>query len=317
MHPMTSVASPTLWVGFNAFVLVLLMLDLFVFHRKAHEVRAKEALGWSAFWICLSLAFNGLIYFWFGRKAALEFATGYVIEKALSVDNLFVFLVIFGFFKVPKQLQHRVLYWGVLGALILRIVFILSGAALLQRFHFVIYFFGAFLVYTGAKLLLQKEQEFDPEKNSVLKLVRRFVPSVSTYHGTAFFIREQGKRLATPLFIVLIVIEVTDIMFAVDSIPAIFAVTQDPFLVYSSNIFAILGLRALYFALAVVMDKFHYLKIGLAFVLMFVGAKMALHDLYAVPVGLSLGIIVLLLGGSIVASLMRPKKESSARNEQE
>ncbi len=314
---MTSVANPTLWVGFNAFVLALLMLDLFVFHRKAHEVKAKEALGWSAFWIGLSLAFNGLIYFWFGRKAALEFATGYVIEKALSVDNLFVFLVIFGFFKVPKALQHRVLYWGVLGALLLRIVFILSGVALLQRFHFVIYFFGAFLVYTGAKLLLQEEQEFDPEKNSILKLVRRFVPSVSTYRGTAFFIREQGKLLATPLFIVLIVIEVTDIMFAVDSIPAIFAVTQDPFLVYSSNIFAILGLRALYFALAVVMDKFHYLKVGLAFVLMFVGAKMALHDLYAVPVGLSLGIIVLLLGGSIVASLMMPMKESGAGNEQE
>jgi tellurite resistance protein TerC len=306
---MTSIASPALWVGFNVFVFVLLMLDLFVFHRKAHEVSAKEALGWSAFWIALSFAFNGLVYFWFGQKAALEFATGYVIEKALSVDNLFVFLVIFGFFKVPKELQHRVLYWGVFGALVLRIIFILSGAALLQRFHFIIYIFGAFLVYTGAKLLFQKEEEFDPEHNVVLKLVRRFIPSVPTYRGTAFFIREGGKRYATPLFIVLIMIELTDIVFAVDSIPAIFAVTQDPFLVYSSNIFAILGLRALYFALAVVMDKFHYLKVGLAFVLMFVGAKMLIVEWYKVPVGLSLGVIVALLGGSIVVSLLKPVKE--------
>lgn len=297
------------WLGFNALVVFLLALDLLVFHRKAHEIRAKEALGFSAFWIALALLFAGVVHFEFGAKASLEFLTGYVIEKALSVDNLFVFVVIFAYFQVPKELQHRVLYWGIMGALLLRGVFILSGSALVQRFHFVMYFFGAFLVYTGAKLLFADEQEQDLEQNRVLRLLKRWIPSTSEFHGPAFFVREGGRRLATPLFFVLVVVEATDVVFAVDSIPAIFAVTQDPFLVYSSNIFAILGLRSLYFALAVVMDKFHYLKIGLAFVLSFVGGKMLIADFFKVPIGISLSVILALLLGSVLASVLFPPKQ--------
>lgn len=304
--PMTSIASPALWVGFNVVVFFLLLADLFVFNRNAHEIRMREALGWSAFWIALSLAMNGLIYYWFGDGPALEFLTGYVIEKALSVDNLFVFLVLFTYFQVPKHLQHRVLFWGVFGALILRASFIVAGAALIQRFHPIIYFFGAFLVFTGFKLLFQKEENMDPEQNRVLILLRRWVPAVSTYRGTAFFVREGGKRLATPLFFVLVVVEFTDIVFAVDSIPAIFGVTDDPFIVYSSNICAVLGLRALFFALAAVMDRFHYLKIGLALVLIFVGVKMAIADFFHIPIGASLLAILFLLTGAVALSLLRP-----------
>jgi tellurite resistance protein TerC len=297
------------WLGFNALVVFLLALDLLVFHRKTHEIRAKEALGFSAFWIALALLFSVAVRVEFGAKASLEFLTGYVIEKALSVDNLFVFVVIFAYFQVPKELQHRVLYWGILGALLLRGVFILSGRALVQRFHFVMYFFGAFLVFTGAKLLFADEQEHDLEQNRVLRLLKRWVPSTSEFHGPAFFVRQGGRWLATPLFFVLVVVEGTDVVFAVDSIPAIFAVTQDPFLVYSSNIFAILGLRSLYFALAVVMDKFHYLKIGLAFVLSFVGGKMLVADFYKVPIGVSLSVILGLLVGSVLASMLFPPKQ--------
>ncbi len=296
-----------LWIGFTALVLVLLALDLFVFNRKAHEVKIREALAWSAFWIGMSLTFNLGIYFWFGSERALEFLTGYVIEKALSVDNLFVMLVIFSYFSVPARLQHRVLFWGILGAMVCRALFIVLGAALLQYFHWIFYVFGAFLVFTGIKLLLQREEEVHPERNPVLRVFRRLVPMVSGYRDTHFLVRESGRWLATPLLMVVVVIEATDIVFAVDSIPAIFAITTDPFIVYTSNIFAILGLRSLYFALAAMMDRFHYLKIGLGLVLTFVGAKMLIADWIQVPIVVSLAIVLALLTGSIVTSLLRPK----------
>ena len=302
-----SVGTPALWVGFTAFVLVMLVVDLGVFHRKAHQVSLREALGWTAVWIGLALAFNVGVFFWFGSERALEFLTGYLIEKALSVDNLFVFLVIFSYFRVPATLQHRVLFWGVLGALVMRAVFIVSGAALLQRFHWVIYLFGGFLVFTGIKLLASKESEVHPEHNPVLRLFGRVVRLLPEYWGSAFTVVQAGKRYATALLMVLVVVETTDILFAVDSIPAIFAVTTDPFIVYTSNICAILGLRALYFVLAGMMDKFHYLKVGLGLVLSFVGVKMLLVDLYKVPIAVSLGVVAMLLVGSVAASLLWPQ----------
>ena len=300
-----SIGTPALWIGFTTFVLVMLALDLGIFHRKAHEVRVKEALGWTAVWVSLALVFNVGVYFWFGSERALEFLTGYVIEKALSVDNIFVFIVVFTAFSVPANLQHRVLFWGILGALVMRAIFIVLGAALLQQFHWVIYIFGAFLVFTGIKLLVQKSDEIHPEKNPLFRLFRRFVPSVSDYRGGRFTVVEGGKRYATPLLLVLVAIETTDLVFAVDSIPAIFAVTTDPFIVYTSNIFAILGLRALYFALAGMMGKFHYLKVGLSLVLVFVGTKMLIAGVFKIPILVSLGVIVALLAGSVVASLLR------------
>jgi tellurite resistance protein TerC len=307
--PVESIGSPALWVGFTAFVLAMLALDLGVFHRKAHEVHFKEALAWSAVWVSLALAFNLLVYQWFGAERGLEFLTGYVIEKALSVDNVFVFLVLFSFFAVPAAYQHRVLFWGILGALVMRAIFIMAGAALLQRFHWIVYVFGAFLVVTGVKLLLHREGEVHPERNPAYRLFRRFVPAVTEYRGSRFTVVENGRRYATPLLAVLVVVEATDVVFAVDSIPAIFAVTRDPFIVYTSNIFAILGLRALYFLLAGVMDKFHYLKVGLAIVLCFVGAKMLLVDVYKIPIVASLAVVASLLAGSVVASLLWPRAE--------
>ena len=300
-----SIGSPLLWIGFTVFVLAMLALDLGVFHREAHAVRVREALGWTAVWIALAMVFNLGVYYWFGAEPALEFLTGYVIEKALSVDNIFVFIVVFSAFAVPPKLQHRVLFWGILGALIMRAVFIAAGAVLLQRFHWVIYFFGVFLVFTGIKLLVQRTTAVHPERNPFVRLFRRFVPSVTHYRDGKFTVVEGGKRYATPLLLVLVAIEATDLVFAVDSIPAIFAVTTDPFIVYTSNIFAILGLRALYFALAGVMGKFHYLKVGLSLVLVFVGVKMLVAGIYKIPILASLGIIVALLAGSIVASLLR------------
>ncbi|HWB77169.1 MAG TPA: TerC family protein [Nannocystaceae bacterium] len=303
-----TVGTPALWLGFNLFVVAMLALDLGVFHRKAHDVRTREALIWTGVWIGLALVFDVGVYIWFGWERALEFLTGYLIEKALSVDNLFVFLVVFSYFAVPAKLQHRVLLWGILGALVMRAVFIVAGAALLQRFHWVIYVFGAFLVFTGIKLLLQKDAEVHPERNPVLRLFRRLVPAVDDYRGAKFIVREAGRWMVTPLFMVLVVIEATDIVFAVDSIPAIFAVTDDPFIVYTSNIFAILGLRALYFALAAMMGRFHYLKVGLGLVLAFVGTKMVIVDVYKIPIFVSLAVVVGLLAGSIVVSLLRPPK---------
>jgi len=309
---LVSVGTPALWIGFTAFVLAMLALDLGVFHRKTHEISIREALVWTAVWIGLALIFNVGVYHWFGPERALEFLTGYVIEKALSVDNIFVFMVVFSAFAVPAKLQHRVLLWGILGALVLRAVFIVLGAALLQQFHWVIYVFGAFLVLTGIKLLVQRGDEVHPERNPLFRLFRRSIPSVGDYRGGLFTVVEAGKRYATPLLLVLVAIEATDIVFAVDSIPAIFAITTDPFIVYTSNIFAILGLRALYFALSGMMGKFHYLKVGLSFVLAFVGAKMLLAGIYKIPILVSLGVIVALLAGSIIASLLRRPPEPMA-----
>ncbi|MGK2857810.1 MAG: TerC family protein [Thermoanaerobaculia bacterium] len=307
----TSIGSPLLWGGFTAFILAMLALDLGVFHRTSHEVRFKEALTWTFVWITLSLVFNAGVYHWFGAQKGMEFLTGYIIEKALSVDNVFVFLVIFSVFAVPAKYQHRVLFWGVLGALVMRAIFIFAGAALLQRFHWVIYIFGALLVVTGIKLLVQRNEQVEPEKNPIFRFFKRVIPATTNYHGDKFFVREGGKWLATPLFLVLVAVEASDLVFAVDSIPAIFAVTSDPFIVYTSNVFAILGLRALYFCLAGVLEKFHLLKVGLALVLLFVGAKMLLIDLYKIPIGLSLVVVTLLLAGSIAASFIWPKKEGA------
>jgi tellurite resistance protein TerC len=308
-----SIGTPALWIGFTAFILAMLALDLGVFHRKAHAVKIREALIWSLIWVSLALLFNAGIYFWFGSERALEFFTGYLIEKALSVDNLFVFLVLFSYFAVPAPLQHRVLFWGIVGALVMRAGFIFAGSALIQKFHWVIYIFGAFLVFTGIKLLAARESEIHPERNLVLRLFRRIVPSVSDYHGSRFSIKVAGRRVATPLLAVLVVIEATDIVFAVDSIPAIFAITTDPFIVFTSNIFAILGLRALYFLLAGMIGRFRYLKVGLGSVLAFVGAKMLLVDVIHVPIALSLGIVGSLLGCSIVISMLFPGNDLEPR----
>lgn len=307
-----SVGAPILWVGFVVGVLAMLALDLGVFHRRLHAVRIREALGWTAFWIVLSLLFNLGVYHWFGKVKALEFLTGYVIEKALSVDNLFVFLVIFSSFRVPPQLQHRVLFFGVLGALVLRALFIGLGTALIATFHWVLYVFGAFLVYTGIKLMRGSDGEVNPEHNVLFRLFRRFVPSVSEYHGTSFWVVQQGRRYATPLLVVLIAIESSDVIFAVDSIPAIFGITIDPFIVFTSNVFAILGLRSLYFALAGMMDRFHYLQAALAAVLVFIGAKMIAAFWYEVPVGYSLLVVLTLLCGGVGLSLVRPRVEKAS-----
>jgi tellurite resistance protein TerC len=308
---MGSVGTPALWIGFTAFVVAMLALDLVVFHRKAHTVGVREALVWTGVWVGLALLFNVGVYLHFGEEVALEFLTGYLIEKALSVDNMFVFIVVFGAFAVPPALQHRVLYWGVFGALVARIVFIAAGVALLQRFHWVVYPLGAFLVITAIRLLVQREATTDPRQNVLFRLVRRMIPAVSDYRGARFTVVENGRRYATPLLIVLIAIEATDIVFAVDSIPAIFAITTDPFIVFTSNIFALLGLRALYFALARIMARLHYLKVGLSFVLAFVGAKMLAGAVVHIPIGVSLGVIALAIGGSVVASLVRPARRGA------
>jgi tellurite resistance protein TerC len=306
-------ASPWLWVGFNLFVLLMLALDLGIFHRKAHEVRTKEAAIWSAVWIALALAFGAGLYALAGPRAGLEFLTGYLLEKALSVDNLFVFVLIFGYFGIPRKDQHRVLFWGILGALLMRGAMIGAGAVLVQRFHWILYLFGAFLVITGIRMAVQGEEEIDPEANPVLRLVRRFLPVTTGYEGDRFFVqRPTGRKgehrwLATPLFVVLILVETSDLIFAVDSIPAVFAVTRDPFLVYTSNIFAILGLRSLYFLLAGLISRLHYLKYGLAAVLAFVGVKMLLVDLFPIPIGVSLGTITALLATATLASLRAPE----------
>jgi tellurite resistance protein TerC len=303
--------SPWLWAGFTAFILALLALDLGVFHRKAHVVSVREATLWSAAWILLALLFNAGLWWLRGPDPALQFLTGYLIEKSLSVDNIFVMALIFSYFAVPAVEQHRVLFWGILGALVLRAVFILAGSALLASFHWIIYLFGAFLIFTGIKMALHRGEDIHPEKNPVLRLVRRLMPVTPGYEGHHFFVRRGGRLLATPLFLVLAVVESTDLVFAVDSIPAIFAVTNDPFLVYTSNVFAILGLRSLYFVLAGVMSKFVYLKIGLSAVLVFVGTKMTLAEIYKIPSAVSLLVIAALLTISIVASL-RKSRETAA-----
>ena len=312
---MQTIGTPLLWVGFTVFVLSMLALDLGVFHRRAHALRIREALAWTVAWIALALLFNVGIYFQFGPERGLEFLTGYLIEKALSVDNIFVFLVIFSYFAVPTAFQHRVLFWGILGAMILRGIFILLGTALLQRFHWVIYIFGVFLIFTGIKLFFQRTSEVHPERNPLFNLFRKVFPSVPDYRGAHFVVRDAGRWYVTPLLLVLVGIEVTDIAFAVDSIPAIFAITTDPFIVYTSNIFAILGLRTLYFVLAGVMTRFCYLNLGLSLVLIFVGGKMLLEEFYKVPISGSLAVVAVLLAGSILASLLRKAKTPQASSD--
>jgi tellurite resistance protein TerC len=301
-----------LWVIFNIFVIAMLALDLGVFHRKAHEIRIREALLWSAFWIVLSLLFNVGVYFWRGSVVALEFLTGYLLEKSLSVDNIFVFLMIFTYFRVPYLHQHKVLFWGILGALIMRALFILVGVTLIQKFHWVIYIMGGFLILTGIKMATQKDEEIHPERNPVLRLFRRLMPVTENYEGGRFFVRRNDVLYATPLFVVVLVVETTDVVFAIDSIPAILAITLDPFIVYTSNVFAILGLRALYFALAGIMRLFHYLPYGLSFILVFVGIKMLLVDIYKIPIGIALGTVASILTLSVIASILWPPKEGAA-----
>jgi tellurite resistance protein TerC len=298
-----------MWVAFNVFVLMMLAVDLGVVHRHAHTVRLKEALVWSGIWIALALLFALGVYFWYGPQPALEFLTGYLIEKSLSVDNIFVFVLIFAYFKVPALYQHKVLFWGILGALVMRAIFIFAGIALLQRLHWIIYVFGALLIVTGIKMAMEKDKEIHPDKNPVLRLFRRLVPVTEDYHADHFFVRRFGHYAATPLFVVLLVVETTDIIFAVDSIPAILAITVDPFLVYTSNVFAILGLRALYFALAGVMQLFHYLHYGLSAILVFVGTKMLLADVYKLPVWVALGVIAGILLIAVLASVLRPRRD--------
>ena len=305
-----SVGSPLLWVAFTLFIIVMLAIDLVVFHKKAHEVKIKEASLWAVAWILLALIFNVFVYHYFGHKLALEFTAGFLIEKALSVDNLFVFIIILSYFAVPAKLQHNVIFWGVLGALIMRAVFVLAGAILLQRFEWLVFVLGAFLVYTGAKTFFGSDDDkVQPDRNPVLKLLRRILPITKDYHGQRFFVREAGKLHATPLFLVLVVIELTDVVFAVDSVPAVFAVSQDPFIVYTSNIFAILGLRALFFVISKAMSELKYLKYGLGFILAFVGAKMLVSHYYKIPVVVSLGVILSTLLVTVLISLKAAKRK--------
>jgi tellurite resistance protein TerC len=301
------------WVGFNVVVLAILALDLGVLHRRSEKVSLKEAAIWSGVWVVLSLSFAFAIYRTMGPESGLEFLTGYLIEYALSIDNIFVFVLIFSYFSVPEKYQHRVLFWGIIGALVLRGVMIVAGSALVTRFAWTLYIFGAFLVFTGLRMALQKDEAaYNPERDPVLRLARKLVPVTPDYRGDKFFVREPDARgriryAATPLFIVLLIVDTTDIIFATDSIPAIFAVTRDPFIVYTSNICAVLGLRALYFLLASVMDKFVYLKLGLSVVLVFMGAKMLLHHFVHIPIVAALGVVGVVLGTSIVASMKWPR----------
>jgi tellurite resistance protein TerC len=299
-----------LWGGFTIFVLGMLLLDLLVFHRKSHEVKLKEALLWSGVWIGLALVFNIGIYIWQGKQPALEFLTGYLIEKSLSVDNIFVFLMVFSYFKVPPKYQHQVLFWGILGALLMRAGFIAGGITLIKHFHWIIYVFGGFLVFTGVKMAMEKDKEIHPEKSLVLRLFHKVMPVRPGYEDSKFFVKKDGRMFATHLFIVLLVVETTDVIFAVDSIPAVLAITQDPFIVYTSNVFAILGLRALYFALSGIMRLFHYLHYGLSAILVFVGSKMLMTGILKIPIGLSLAVVAALLFLSVGASILWPPKKA-------
>ena len=288
----------------------MLALDLGIFHRNAHEVKMKEALTWSSVWIALAIAFNFLIYFWKGKEVAIQFLTGYLIEKSLSVDNIFVFVLLFGYFNVPAAYQHRVLFWGIFGALIMRAVFIVAGVTLITKFHWIIYLFGLFLVITGIKMALNKGTKIEPEKNIVVNLFKRLFPVSKEFSGSKFWVKQNGKLTATPLFVVLLLVEFTDLIFAVDSIPAILAITSDPFIVYTSNVFAILGLRSLYFALAGIIGMFRYLHYGLAGILIFVGFKMILSDIFEIPVLISLLVILIILIISIAVSMLKSKNPS-------
>ena len=296
------------WIIFNVAVLTLLVLDLFVMNRKSETVSIKQALWWSAFWIGLAVAFNIFVYFWKGQQAAIEFLTGYLIEESLSVDNLFVFMLLFNYFRVPPAHQRKVLFWGIIGALLLRGLFILVGVTLIQHFHVTIYILGAFLIYTGAKMAFSKDDEINPEKNPLLTFINKFIRVTKTYDDDKFFTKVNGAWYATPLFIVVIVVETTDIVFAADSIPAILAVTDDSFIVYTSNVFALLGLRSLYFALAGIMQLFHYIHYGLSVILIFIGAKLIAQDFYHIDMKYALLIVAGILCISIVISILFPKK---------
>ncbi len=299
------------WVLFNIFVILMLALDLGVFHRKDHVIKIKEAILWSIVWTVLAVLFGLVVYFYRGYDAALEYLAGYLIERTLSTDNLFVFLLVFSYFGVPPVYEYKILFWGILGALIMRAIFIAAGVALIQQFHWVIYLFGAFLILTGVKMVLEKDKEIHPEKNPVLRLFRRLMPVTASYEEGSFFVKKSGRYQATPLFIVLLVVETTDIVFAVDSIPAVFSVTLDPFIAYTSNVFAILGLRALYFALAGMMRLCQSLHYGLSMVLVFLGGKMILGAVYKIPIGIALGIIAGILATSVISCMVNSRKDSS------
>jgi tellurite resistance protein TerC len=297
-----------LWIGFALFTLTMLALDLGVFHRRSHEVSLKEALTWSAAWVTLALLFNLGVYFWMDGKKALEFLTGYVVELSLSMDNLFVFLLIFAYFRVPAKYQHKTLFWGIIGALIMRAIFVGAGVALIAKFHWVIYLFGFILVVSGIKMGIQKDKEVHPERNVVIKLFRRIMPVTPEYRDGRFFVKEGKTWLATPLLLVVLMLETTDLVFAVDSVPAVLAITKDPFIVYTSNVFAILGLRSMFFALSGVMKLFAYLHYGLSAVLVFVGTKMLLSGIFPIPTLISLAVILALLAGAIIASIYYPPR---------
>jgi tellurite resistance protein TerC len=303
-----------LWIGFNAFVLMMLALDLGVFHRKSHEVSVKEALTWTGVWMGLAMLFNLFIYYHFDKEKAIEFFTGYLIEKSLSVDNIFVIIMIFSYFNVPRAYQHKVLFWGILGALVMRVIFIFAGVELIHRFHWLIYIFGGFLIFTGIRMMFGGDAKVNPENNPLIKLCRKLFRVTPMFHGDQFFVRREGMIWATPLFLVVIMIEATDLIFAVDSIPAILAISEDPFIVYTSNVFAILGLRSLYFALSGIENYFRYLKYGLAIILAFVGTKMCIVDIFKIPVEISLIVIVTVLGISMLASVViaKPAEKSEA-----
>jgi tellurite resistance protein TerC len=305
MEP-ASIGSPALWLGFILFVLLMLALDLGVFNRKDHVVGFREAAIWSCVWVGLSLTFNAVLFWKFGRDHGIEFLTGYLIEKSLSVDNIFVFIVIFGAFSVPAQYQHRVLYWGILSALVMRAAMIFAGVAMLARFHWLIYVFGVFLIITGVRLYLERNKEEHPEDSRVMRFVKRVVPSTNTFDGHKFFTRENGRLVATPLFMTLLLIELSDIIFAVDSIPAIFAVTTDPFIVFTSNIFAILGLRSLFFLIEGLISKLRFLKVGVALILAFIGVKILIKSIYTIPVTISLAVLAGVLLISALASILIP-----------
>jgi len=303
---------PLFWVLFNIFVVIMLALDLGVLNRRPHEIAFREAVTWSLVWVGLAAAFAGFVYFWHGRPAALEFVGGYLVEQSLSIDNLFVFVVIFRYFKVPAPLQHRVLYWGIIGALIMRGIFIVAGVGLIRRFDWLIYIFGAFLVFNGVQLMRQTEMEVHPDQNPIVRLLRRLMPVSSEYEGGKFLVRRE-RLYATPMLVVLLVIETTDVLFAVDSVPAVLAISLDPFIVYTSNVFAILGLRSMYFVLAGMMQTFRYLHYGLAVILMFIGTKMLISHFYKIPTEVALGVVAALLAASVGASLMH--KEASESEE--
>lgn len=298
-----------LWLGFNVFIILMLALDLGVFQRNPHKIKVKEALIWSAVWVILALIFNVFIYYDMGEQKALEFFTGYLLERSLSVDNIFVFVLLFSYFKVPALYQHKVLFWGVLGALILRAILIGLGSLMVAKFGWIIYIFGGFLLFTGFKMAFQTDKEIEPENNIIIRTFKKLFPVTHEYHDGKFIVKINKKNYATPLLVVLVAVEFADLVFAFDSIPAIFAVTTDPFIIYTSNIFAILGLRTLYFAIASIMHKFHYLKIGLSLILIFIGFKMLIIDLYKIPIVFSLSIIAIILVASIIYSLAKPLKK--------